>query len=103
MGYKQLARAISGSRYTEIADGCESVLDELLRRISSEHDDDRIVTVIRLRFGLDGRSYTRKEIGAFYGVSDAQVRLIENKGFRILRRPWFHNKLRPYVINRRGH
>jgi RNA polymerase primary sigma factor len=60
----------------------QSAVDQVVETLT-----DNESLVIKLRFGIEGREHTLKEIGEIIGVTQERVRQIEAKALRKLRSP----------------
>lgn len=60
--------------------------------------DDREAQVIKMRFGLDGKSpMTLEEVGKVFDLTKERIRQIEDKALRKLRNPVRSGKLKEYI------
>lgn len=64
-----------------IASDLAEVLGELVDGIGNE----RLIDIVRRRFGIDGPAETLEQIGQQYGVTRERIRQLESKALRILR------------------
>ncbi len=61
--------------------------------------DSREAKIIQLRFGLqDGKSHTRQEVGAKFGLNRERIRQLENRALRRLRHPRRSRQLRDFFM-----
>ncbi len=66
--------------------------DDITRRLDELPQRD--ATVIRLRFGLDGRqAMTLDEVGELYGITRERVRQLETRSLKRLRSASLHSYL----------
>lgn len=85
-GYERLISAVFGGFKKDVL----PVREEDRERIDKMLETfliPREQKVVRLRFGLDGRKYTLKEVGQELGRSSERIRQIETKSLRKLRHP----------------
>jgi len=67
---------------------------ELLEKVVK---DPRELEILKLRFGLEGGSYSLREIGKKFGVSRERIRQLEERALRRLRAPAEEKGLRGYL------
>ncbi|HHF98930.1 MAG TPA: RNA polymerase sigma factor RpoD/SigA [Candidatus Aerophobetes bacterium] len=67
---------------------------ELLEKVVK---DPREFEILKLRFGLEGPTYSLREIGKRYGVSRERIRQIEERALKRLRAPAEQKGLRGYL------
>ena len=67
---------------------------ELLEKVVK---DPRELKILKLRFGLEGPTYSLREIGKRYGVSRERIRQIEERALKRLRAPAEEKGLRGYL------
>jgi len=67
---------------------------ELLEKVVK---DPRELEILKLRFGLEGGSYSLREIGKKFGVSRERIRQLEERALRRLRAPAEKKGLRGYL------
>lgn len=76
------------------------VEDGLLSKLPRETDQlnrDRMVTIIKSRFGFGGPALTFDEAAAYHGITRERIRQIEAKALRRLRHPSVSFNLRPFL------
>jgi RNA polymerase primary sigma factor len=54
--------------------------------------------VVRMRFGLDGHTFTLREVGWLFGVSSTRIQQIQARALRRLRRAASINGISDYRI-----
>lgn len=59
--------------------------------------DPRELEILKMRFGLEGETYSLRQIGKKYGVSRERIRQIEERALKRLRRPAEEKGLRGYL------
>ncbi|KAJ1452825.1 hypothetical protein M885DRAFT_525730 [Pelagophyceae sp. CCMP2097] len=74
-----------------------SLLTDDVSRLLSAALNDRECEVVRLRFGLGGKTHTLEEIGALFDVTRERVRQIEARALHKLRQPYRNHALEPYA------
>jgi RNA polymerase primary sigma factor len=67
---------------------------ELLEKVVK---DKRELEILKLRFGLEGETYSLREIGKKYGVSRERIRQIQERALKRLRTPAEERGLREYL------
>jgi len=67
---------------------------ELLEKVVK---DRRELEILKLRFGLEGETYSLREIGKKYGVSRERIRQIQERALKRLRTPAEEKGLRGYL------
>jgi len=67
---------------------------ELLEKVVK---DKRELEILKLRFGLEGETYSLREIGKRYGVSRERIRQIQERALKRLRTPAEERGLREYL------
>jgi len=86
--YRELAIAVVGSRDgkyphnvrgKDIKNAVLAVMMELNLKLR---------VILRLRFGIGTKKLTLKEVGAIFGVGAEQIRRLEARGLRVMRKHW---------------
>ncbi|MBC7188662.1 sigma-70 family RNA polymerase sigma factor [Candidatus Aerophobetes bacterium] len=67
---------------------------ELLEKVVK---DPRELEILKMRFGLEGETYSLRQIGKKYGVSRERIRQIEERALKRLRKPAEEKGLRGYL------
>jgi len=80
--------------YEVTLDMLKNDIRELLEKVVK---DPRELEILKLRFGLEGRDYSLRQIGKKYGVSRERIRQIEERALKRLRQPAEREGLRGYL------
>lgn len=72
--------------------GSSGLLDDVLKQLT-----EREQKILRMRFGVNMRAHTLREVGNKLNVTRERVRQIENKALRKLRQPDREHLLRNFL------
>ncbi|MCX7956493.1 MAG: sigma-70 family RNA polymerase sigma factor [Endomicrobia bacterium] len=65
----------------------QSYKREILEKAMEKFLDEREKSILKLRYGFDGKEYTLEEVGKMFNITRERVRQIEAKAIRRLRSP----------------
>jgi len=80
--------------YELILDILREEVRELLKKVVK---NEREFEILKLRFGLEGETYSLREIGKKYGVSRERIRQIQERALKRLREPAEKKGLKEYL------